>query len=200
MSWKYRNDELDFTLGGGVDLASVKGGVRPPASMFAPPGGLPMISTDGVNSTPVITEIYVSAIFIPFTCLCTGIAIFNGTVVATDKVRVLLYDVNGNILRSSAVAGAQPATADGFDNVAFSLAADGTTAATTIVLPSGTYFAGTIYNGTTNRFNAYALGTFPGGKITGAVFATAGVSALQTGVTLPTGFTAANLPPMVALY
>ena len=200
MSWRYRSDEIDFTLADGIDLLKAKGGIRPPAAMFHTGGNPAIQAADGVNSTPVITEIYIAACLVPFTCLATGISVFNGSVVATDKLRVLLYDAYGNILRSSAVAGFQPTTTDAYENVAFALAADGTTAATTIVLPTGTYYLGTIYNGTTNRFNAHGVGAFPGGKITGAVFATAGVSALQTGVTLPTAFTAASLPPIASLY
>lgn len=198
MSWKYRQDEVDFTLTGGMDLASI-GGIRPPAGIFATGMSPAMNTADGANSTPVITEIYVAAVFVPFTCLATGISVFNGSVVATDKVRVLLYNGAGAILRSSAAVGAQPATVDGYDNVAFALGADGTTTATTIVLPTGVYFIGTIYNGTTNRFNAHAVGAFPGGKITGAVFATAGVSAKMT-ITPPTAFTVAELPPIASLY
>ena len=159
-----------------------------------------MNTADGSNSTPVVTEIYLSAVFVPFTVLATGISVFNGSVVATDKVRVILYNDKGNVVASSAAAGFQPTTADVYENVAFALGSDGTTAVTTVVLPSGTYYLGTIYNGTTNRFNAHTVGCFPGGKVTGAVFGTAGVSALLTGVTMPTAFTAASLPPIVSLY
>lgn len=199
MSWKYRADELDApNLAAGLDLATAAGGVRPPRGLFSTGNNAALQSADGVDSTPVITEIYVGAVFLPFTILATGISIFNGSVVATDKYRVILYNVAGTMLRSSAAAGFQPASTDAYEDVAFATGPGGT-AATTIVLPSGTYFLGLIFNGTTNRFNAHGAGAFPGGKITGATFATAGITT-EIAVTLPTAFTAANKPPIATLY
>lgn len=199
MAWRYNSDELATpTVSGGIDLATGKSGVRPVRGLFHAGNSPAQLATDGADSTPVITEIYIAAVFLPFTILATGIAVFNGSVVATDKLRVLLYDASGAVLRSSAAAGFQPTTTDSYEDVAFALGPTGA-AATTIVLPSGTYFIGAIYNGTTNRFNAHGVGAFPGGKVTGATFATAGVSTEMT-VTVPTAFTAANKPPICSLY
>jgi hypothetical protein len=195
MSWKYRDDEMSLTLSGGYDLAGAKGGVRPPASLCHTGGAPAQIAADGVNSTPVITEIYVATVVVPFTCLCTGIAIFNGSDV-TDKVKVGLFDVAGTMLRASAAAGTQCSGTDAYQAVPFALAGDGTTAATTIVLPSGTYFVGCIYNGTTSRFNAWGVGNFPTRRVTSAVFATAFATTSLT----PTAFTVTDLPPIASLY
>jgi hypothetical protein len=193
MSWKYRSDEMDPTLGGGLDL----GTLRPPASLCHTGGQAAQIAADGVNSTPVVTEIYVAAVIVPFTCTVTGISVFNGSDV-TDKVKVGLFNSAGVLLRTSAAAGTQCANADTYQNVPFAL--DGANAAaTTIVLPTGTYYIGCIYNGTTSRFNAHGVGCFPGGKITGAVFATAFNTTSLT-ITPPTAFTAASLPPIASLY
>jgi hypothetical protein len=199
MSWKYRQDEVDLNLTTGYDLASVKGGIRPPASMCHTGNNPAQLAADGVNSTPVITEIYVAAVQVPFTVLATGISVFNGSVVATDKYKVALFDATGTMLRASAAAGFQPVTVDSYDDVAFALAGDGVTAATTIVLPTGTYFIGCIYNGTTNRFNAHGVGRFPTRRVTGAVFATA-FSTTSLTITPPTTFTITDLPPIASLY
>lgn len=179
-------------------MSTATGGTRPVRGLFHTGNSPACLAADGVDSTPVITEIYIAAVFLPFTILATGISVFNGSVVATDKYRVLLYDATGAVLRSSAAAGFQPASVDAYEDVAFALGPTGA-AATTVVLPSGVYYLGTIYNGTTNRFNAHGVGTHPAGKVTGATFATAGVSTEMT-VTLPTAFTAANKPPIAALY
>lgn len=200
MSWKYNNNELDTpTVTGGIDFATARNGQRPPPAMWHTGNSPAQIAADGVNSTPVITEIYVSTVVVPFTCLCTGISVFNGSVVATDKYKVALFDVFGTMLRTSAAAGFQPTAVDSYENVAFALAGDGITAATTIVLPSGTYYVGCIYNGTTNRFNAHGVGAHPTRRVTGAVFATAFNTTSLT-ITPPTAFTVTDLPPIASLY
>lgn len=201
MSWKYRPFEYDSgTKSRGFDLATAQNGVRPPAALFHTGNSPAQISTDGVNSTPVITEIYVASLFVGFTVLATGIAVFNGTVVATDKYKVALFDDTGTMVRASATAGFQPTTADSYENVAFALAGDGVTAATTIVLPTGLYYVGVMYNGTTNRFNAHGVGAFPTIRVTGAVFATAFATTSLALVTLPSAFTVTDLPPIASLY
>lgn len=199
MGWKYNSLEVDpLTLARGYDLASAANGVRPPGGLWHTGNSPALTASDGTDSTPVITEIYIAAVVIPLTILATGIAVFNGSVVATDKYRVILYDNAGTAIRSSALAGFQPATVDAYEQVAFSLNG-ANVAATTIVLPSGTYYVGVIYNGTTNRFNAHAVGAHPGGKITGATFGTAG-NTTEIAITPPTAFTAASKPPIAAIY
>lgn len=200
MAWKYNQNEVaDLTPSGGIDLLTAKGGTRPLAGNFATGGNPAQLSTDGVNSTPVVTEIYVAQVIVPFTTLCTGISIFNGTVVATDKVKVALFDVAGTMLRTSAAAGFQPTTADVYEDIAFALDGTGLVAATTIVLPTGMYNIACIYNGTTNRFNAHGMGRFPTRRVTGAVFSTAFNTTSLT-ITPPTTFTVTDLPPIASLY
>lgn len=200
MAWRYRQDEYGIgTLSTGYDLSLAAGGVRPPAGLFATGNNPAAISTDGVNSTPVVTEIYCANLFVDFTTFATGIAVFNGTVVATDKYKVALFDKDGIMLRTSAAAGFQPATADAYEQVAFALGPDGVTAATTIVLPTGVYTIGVIYNGVTNRFNAHGVGAFPTRRVTGAVFATA-FNTTSLSITPPTVFTVTDLPPIASLY
>lgn len=202
MAW--RNNPADInsiTPTRGLDMATAMNGVRPLPGMWHTGSSCAQLSTDGVNSTPVVTEIYVAAVNVMTTTLVTGISIFNGTVVATDKYKVALFDVLGNLVRTSAAAGFQPTTADSYENVAFALGPDGVTAATTVVLPGpATYFVGVIYNGTTNRFNAHGVGAFPTIRVTGAVFATAFNTTSLTLATIPSVFTVTDLPPIASLY
>lgn len=200
MAWKYNVGAYDEgTAAGGFDLSSAQGALgRPPGGLWHTGNSPACLAADGVDSTPVITEIYIAAVFIPFTITATGIAVMNGSVVATDKYRVILYNSAGVAIRSSALAGFQPATVDAYELVAFALNG-ANVAATTITLPTGTYFVGTIYNGTTNRFNAHGVGAHPGGKITGATFGTAG-NTTEIAITPPTAFTAASKPPIAAIY
>jgi hypothetical protein len=200
MGWRYNADELSVpSISGGIDFLTGKNGVRPLPALYHTGNSPAQIAADGVDSTPVITEIYVATVLVPFTCLATGIAVFNGSVVATDKYKVALFDVNGTMIRTSAAAGFQPTVTDAYEQVPFALGPDGITAATTVVLPSGTYYIGCIYNGTTNRFNAHGVGMHPTRRVTGAAFATAFNTTSLT-ITPPTTFTATDKPPIASLY
>lgn len=198
MGWKYNPKEIDaVTPERGLDLSTAKDGRRPLASACCHTGGHPaMNAADGANSTPVVTEIYVSEVFVPATVLVTGIALFNGSD-ATDSVKLALFDAAGTLLR--ATADTQMSGTDAYQRIAF--ATDGANgAATTIELPGpATYYVGAIFDGTTSRFNAHAVGSFGGGKVTGAVYATA-FNTTSLSITPPTTFTAASLPPIASLY
>jgi hypothetical protein len=192
MGWKYRNDEITPTVGGGIDFGV---GNRPSPRAFHTGNQGAQLAADGNNSTPATTELYVAEMYVPVTCLVTGVGVFNGSD-TTDNVKIGLYDVNGVLLR--ATASTAGGTADSYQRIAF--ATDGTgAAATTIVLPGpGTYYIGTCYAGTTSRFNTFAVGNFGAGKITSLVFATNFASTALT-ITPPTTFTTA-LGPIVSLY
>lgn len=197
MSYRYRADEADFSLGNGLDLNAF-GGVRPPASMCHTGGNAALQAADGVNATPVITEIYVATVVVPFTCLATGVAAFNGSD-ATNKIKVGLFNAAGTLIRASAAAGTQMSGTDAYQLVPFAL--DGANvAATTIVLPTGVYYIGAIFDGTTSRFNAHGVGVFPTKRVTGAVFATAFSTTSLSLAVLPTAFTVTDLPPIASLY
>lgn len=192
MSWKYRQNEIDYTRDGGLDAGA---GFRPSARNCHTGGNPVIVSTDGNNSTPVSTELYLCEVFVPATCLVTGIAIFNGTDV-TDNVKVGLYDQNGVLLRASAATAGSGT--DAYQRIPFAL--DGANAAaTTIVLPGpGTYYVASCYAAGTSRFNTHAIGNFGAGKITGLVYATNFATTALT-VTPPTTFTTA-LGPIASLY
>src|SRR4051812_25971012 len=120
MSWKYRADEGDtLLLTTGIDLG-VLGAARPHAGLCATGGAPAQLAADGVNATPVITEVYVASVIVPFTCVVTGIAQFNGSD-ATDKIKVGLFNSAGTLLRASAAAGTQMSGTDAYQAVPFAL-------------------------------------------------------------------------------
>lgn len=153
------------------------------------------LAADGNNSTPVITEIYMGELNVTARCKVTGIAVFNGSDV-TDSVKCALYDVNGVLI--AATADTQCANADTYQRHPFATGSTGAALTTDIFLDPGTYYIGCIYDGTTSRYNTFAVGNFGGGKLTGHVYATAFISTALT-VTPPTTFTTA-LAPIAGLY
>lgn len=199
MSWKYNSAEVDTpTPSTGLDMATAQGGLRPSARNINTGGQGAQLAADGNNSTPVVTELYVAELYVPATVLATGVAVFAGSV-WSDNFKVGLYNANGVLLRATA-STAGNTTADAYQRAAF--ATDGAgAAATTIVLPGpGTYYLGLCLDGTTSRYNTFAVGNFGAGKITGLVYATnfaVGGTALT--ITPPTTFTA-NLGPIMGLY
>lgn len=196
MSWKYDSTEVDsLRLDRGYDLSTANGGRRPPGGLYHSGNNAAIQAADGVNSTPVITEIYVAAVIVPLTILATGIAIFNGSDV-TNNEKAALFDCYGTLIRATATTAGSGT--DAYQLIPFATGPTGA-AATTVVLPSGTYYIGTMYDGTTSRFNTHGVGAFPGGKITGAVYATAFLTT-SLSITPPTAFTAASLPPIASIY
>lgn len=156
-------------------------------------GNLPaQVSTDGNNSTPVVTEIYLAEVFVPANATLTGVAIFNGSDV-TDVVKVGLFDASGTLVATNATGGAgtQASGADAYQRIPFTSSVD--------VKGPGTYYVGCIYSGTTSRFNTHTIGNFGAGKLTGHVYATAFETTAKSGLTMPTTFTTA-LGPIATLY
>jgi len=195
MGWKYSQFELDSpTSSTGIDLSTMRGIGRPNPALCATGGAPALLAADGVDSTPVATEIYVAELFVPFTVLATGIAVMNGSV-SSDTVKVALFDANGVLLRAGASTAASGT--DTYQKHAFATGPTGA-AATTLVVPTGTYYVALMINGTTNRFNTWGVGVFNAGKITGATYSTAFVSTSMT-ITPPTTFTTA-LGPIASLY
>lgn len=144
-----------------------------------------MASTDGTNATPSATETYISEVFVPANCTLTGIAIFNGATVGTDKHFVALANSSGTVVAASNAAGTTTSGADAYQRVPFT----GTYAAK----GPATYYVCLQMNGTTDRYNAHPVGNFGASKGTGTVFGT------LASVTAPTTFTA-DLGPIASLY
>lgn len=198
MSWTYRSDEIPLYADQGITPAQFSSAKSAPSARGFATGGRGAINTaDGGNSTPVSTELYVAEIFVPVSCLVTGIAVFNGSDV-TDNVKAGLYNSAGTLLRGTAsTAGAG---ADTYQLVPFATDGAGAAATTILLVGPGTYYIGTCYASNTSRYNTHQVGAFGAGKITTLVFAT-NFAAAGTALTItpPTTFTTA-LGPIASLY
>ncbi len=148
------------------------GGQISPRSVNAG-GGSAVLAADGNNSTPVITEVYISEIFVPVNMLVTGVAVFNGSDV-TGNIKVGLGSATGAVLATS-VATAGSGT-DAYQLVPFT--------ATYSALGPRTYYILTLYSSGTARYNTFAVGKHGVAVQTGQVFATG-----FTAFTPPTTFT-----------
>jgi hypothetical protein len=167
-------------------LEVVEGGVAITASagqqtrfMNFKPGTL----TSGTSTTPSITTVYLSQVYIPAKCTLTGVAVNSGATIGTDKYIVALFDQDGVALANSALAGVTTASADGFQSIPFTAILD--------VNGPAVYWIGLYVGGTTDRFRSIpALGAYAGlaGSATGQTFGTI------ANVTLPTTFTADKGP------
>ena len=142
-------------------------------------------TTDGNDTTPVITETYIAECFIPCNMTITGIANFNGSAVGTDKLMAILYSSAGAVLATSAIAGTTAVGTDTFQRLDF-------TTPYSAVGPA-TYYVGIQCNGITARLNTHITGNFGASKKTGETFGTA------TTITPPTTFTTA-VGPIATLY
>lgn len=138
-------------------------------------------STDGTDTTPVVTETYIAELHVPRSVRSTGFAVFNGSV-AAGNYKIILYGPDGKVITSTA-STAMSGT-DAFQRIAWSAAVN---------LGAGTYYVGVQMNNTSGRLNTHPIGNFGASKKTGETFGTA------TTITPPTTFTA-NLGPMGALY
>lgn len=139
------------------------------------------VSTDGTDSTPVITETYIAQVDVPHACTITGIAAFNGSV-ASGNVKYAIADDQGTVLGST--ASTAMAGTDSYQRVPLSATLD---------LVGGTYFVLQQIDNTTARVNSHTLGNGGASKKTGETYGT------FTAITPPTTFTA-NLGPIASLY
>lgn len=136
----------------------------------------PAVSTDFNNSTPVITETYVSEIFVPCNMTVTGVALFNGT------------DVTGNVTVGLATSAGAPITAA----KSASTAGSGTDAiqlipfaASYAALGPATYYIQVQYSSGTARYNTHLLGKH------GVLVQTSQTYGTLTSFTAPTTFVTA---------
>lgn len=147
-------------------------------------GGMPArVSTDGNDSTPVNTEVYISELRVDANTSATGLSNMNGSV-ASGNLKVGLADSTGAIIATSA-STAMSGT-DSYQRVPF-------TAPVSLSGPA-TYYALLFVDNNTARVNTHIFGDFGAAKQTGQVYATG-----FTAITPPTTFTTA-LGPIASLY
>lgn len=169
-----------LTPAGGVAAA---GGFSVSPRLIHTGGTSIMVSTDGNDSTPVATEVYIAEIFVPANCTLTGVANFNGSV-ASGNIKVGLADSTGAIVATSA-STAMSGT-DAYQRVPFT--------ATYAAKGPATYYVLLFVDNNTARVNTWAIGNFGASKQTGQVYATG-----FTAITAPTTFTTA-LGPIASVY
>lgn len=164
-----------------------KGGIGPAIpytgpTVFHSGSSAPDTTTTGTDTTPVITEEYVSEVFVHLNAQLTGIAILNGSV-ASGNVTVILYDSNGAIVANSA-STAQSGTA-AYQKIPF--------ASAYFAKGPAKYFIGLQVDNTTARFRTHILGNFGAAKKTAQTYGT------LTTLTPPTTFTT-GLGPIADVY
>lgn len=146
-------------------------------------GGTPAIqSTDGNDSTPVATEVYIGELSVNTAGTATGACVMNGSV-ASGNYKVGLASSAGAVLATSA-STAMTGT-DTYQCAAFTTAYS--------IVP-GVYYLLSFYDNNTARYNTFAVGKFGASKQTAQVYATG-----FTTITPPTTFTTA-LAPIGGLY
>lgn len=142
----------------------------------------------GTDTTLVAGTLYVADVYVPQRFLATGIGVLNAGTVGTNKGISALYDYSGNLVASSAVAGATTSGADAFQARAFSPGP--------IFIPGGKYWIAYQANGTTDTITTVAASTFIDvlTKSQTGTFAT-----IPSSIALPTTFTA-DVGPVAYIY
>jgi hypothetical protein len=141
------------------------------------------IGTDAVH---VAGSIYFAEIFLPANKTLTGIGVLNGSVVGTDNLIVGLYSSTGTLLRSSALAGALSAGADGFQEIPFT--------STYAAVGPARYWLAVQCEGTTAATQRIATATYL--NSTGSQVGVFGTMAAIT----PTATTTADVGPIGYVY
>lgn len=131
------------------------GGVAAAGGFSASPRGIhtgdqpAVVSTDGNNSTPSITETYVSEVFVPCNMTITGVALFNGSDV-TGNVTVGLATSAGAPIAAAKSASTAGSGTDAYQRIPF--------ATPYAAVGPATYYIQVQYSSATARYNTHTLG------------------------------------------
>jgi len=163
--------------------ASTATAVASPRGIFI--GQQPALTTsDGNNSTPVTTEVYVSEIFIPCNMTITGVTLFNGSDV-TGNVFVGLASADGTPIAAAKSAATAGSGTDAYQRVPFATAYE--------AVGPATYYIQVAYSSGTARYNTHTLGNH------GVLVQTAQTNGTFTAFTPPTTFVT-NVSNIGGLY
>lgn len=141
-------------------------------------------STDGNDSTPSITETYVSEIFVPYNMTLTGVALFNGSDV-TGTVTVGLATAAGAPIAGAKSAATAGSGTDAYQRVPF--------ATPYAAVGPAMYYIQVQYSSATARYNTHTIGNF------GCLVQTAQTYGALTSFTPPTTFVT-NVCNIASLY
>ena len=137
------------------------------------------LASGGTDTAGVATQVWVGELRIDGNTPITGLSYLIGSVGGTDKAIAVLYDANGNVLATSALAGVTVGTASTFQRLPF---------ITPFQAEPGLYYVGISTNGTTAKIQTQAAGDHNAGVITGQTFGTV------VAIAPPSSFTAAKSP------
>jgi hypothetical protein len=177
-----------ITPSGGVAAA---GGFTVSARGCHTGGGVAQIAAAGTDKAVVITEMYVSEIFIPANCTVTGVAVLMGSATegsGATGTQAALYNS----------AGTRVAISDDVDVSGFTTDAYGALPFTSTYAAKGpaTYYIGIISGVNTNKIRTHIAGAFGAVAVTGLVYST---EAGYATITPPTTFTT-GVAPIASLY
>lgn len=163
------------------------------------PIGSVALASIGTNTADII-QLWVTDILVPFNRVVSNISYLSGGTATTDNILAAIYDSRGNLIASTALAGALVATANVWQTQAIALVypATGLTsvaagiAATSVQLYGPQqYFVALQGNGTT----AGAIQTVPAPyQICAGLIAAGTFGTIPATITVPTTFTAAKGP------
>jgi len=156
------------------------------------PLGSVALASVGTNTADVV-QLWMTDIFVPMNRLITTVGVLQGGTAGTDKILVAIYDAQGRLQCSSALAGlALNSSANTFLELAIALDGSGNAISNFQMWGPGQYYIAVQGNGTA----AGAIQTVPApyldicaGSVTAATFGT-----LPGTVTVPTTFTAGKAP------
>lgn len=180
----YSNDARTGTVGADgfvLSGATALGVIVPPNSVYHSGDVAPAAAATGTDTSPVVTETYISQVNIGMGATLTGLSLLNGSAVA-GNVTLALADAAGNIVAST--ASTAQAGIGAYQQVPFTAP---------IAVKSGKYFVLATFNNTGAKFRSHAVGNFQAGKLTAQVYGT------LAPFTPPVGFTA-NLGPLADTY
>jgi hypothetical protein len=144
-----------------------------------------VLTAFGADTLGVAANLWVSELVIPKNTLLTGLSVLIGSVGGTDKIIVTLYDVNGNLLANSALAGTLVSTASLFQRLAFSAAYQA---------KPGKYYIGVMTSSTTAKIQTQVGGDHDAGVLTGQTVYAASMFTLTNPIVPPSTFTTGKGP------
>ena len=174
-----------------VGITTPTGGVAAAGGFSVSPrqcntGAAPaVVSTDGFDATPSITETYISEIYVPTNCTITGIAVFNGSATGSGNITVGLATSAGAPITAAKSASTVISGTDAYQLVPF--------ATPYAAVGPATYYIQVQYSSATTRYNAHTLGHHGVTKQTGQTYGT------FTSFSAPTTFTT-QIGNMCGLY
>ncbi len=146
-------------------------------------------ATSGTDTACTNGTLYYASLRVPGACIVTGISYLIGSVGGTDKVIASIYDIGGNLIANSAIAGTTVGTAANLQAIPF-------TAPATLDAPNFFLLALT-FNGTTAKFRSVPA-FCGGGMLAGSATQTFGTVTSTIAVSA-TNFTA-DKGPVCFLY